>query len=160
MLLITNKLGESTYRKCISNLGSKIAFQDQHKGFPNSMTNFQPFQKKTSSSPNHEMFFLSSLIRIRVPDSDRIQFEVWNRIFSITEPYFFLSRIRIKEFEYFKPKKLFLSSRKYDTGCSSRIRILIFYNPRIPDPGVKKAPDHGSRIRNTASLSPKNCHQK
>jgi hypothetical protein len=35
-----------------------------------------------------------------------------------------------------------LSSQKYDPDCSSRIRILIF-SP-IPDPGVKKAPDHGS----------------
>ncbi len=35
------------------------------------------------------------------------------------------------------PKKWFLSSRKYDPGCSSRIRVLIFYPSRIPDPGVK-----------------------
>jgi hypothetical protein len=49
-------------------------------------------------------------------------------------------------------QKLFLSSRKYDPGCSSRIRILIFYPSRIPDPGVKKARDPGSwiQIRNTA----------
>ncbi len=40
-------------------------------------------------------------------------------------------------------KKLFLISRKYDLGCSSRIRILIFYPSLIPDPGVKKAPDPG-----------------
>jgi hypothetical protein len=32
-------------------------------------------------------------------------------------------------------QKLFLSSRKYDPGCSSRIRILIFLP--ILDPGVK-----------------------
>ncbi len=63
------------------------------------------------------------------------------------------SRIRIKEFKYFNPKKWFLSSRKYDPGFSSRIRIP---DPEpdflpIPDPGVKKAPDPGSwiRIRNT-----------
>jgi hypothetical protein len=43
-------------------------------------------------------------------------------------------RIRIKEFMYFSPKKLLISSRKYDPGCSSR----------IPDPGVT-----GSRIRIT-----------
>jgi hypothetical protein len=55
---------------------------------------------------------------------------------------FFPSRIRIKEFEYgILTQKLFLSSQKYDPGCSSRIRILIF---SIPDPGVKKAPDPGS----------------
>ncbi len=55
------------------------------------------------------------------------------------------SRIRIKEFKYFKPKKWFLSSRKYDPGCSSRIPdpdpdFLPIPDPgsRIPDPGVKK----------------------
>jgi hypothetical protein len=52
------------------------------------------------------------------------------------------SRIRIKEFEYFNPKKLFLSSRKYDPGYSSRIRIPIFLP--IPDPMAKKAPDPAS----------------
>ncbi len=36
-------------------------------------------------------------------------------------------------------QKLFLSFWKYDPSCSSR--ILIFYPSRIPDPGVKKAPD-------------------
>ncbi len=51
----------------------------------------------------------------------------------------FPSRICIKEFKYFNPKNCFLSSRKYDPGCSSRIRI--FYPSKIPDPGVKKAPD-------------------
>ncbi len=34
-------------------------------------------------------------------------------------------------------QNLFLSSQKYDLGCSSRIRILIFYPSRIPDPVVK-----------------------
>ncbi len=48
------------------------------------------------------------------------------------------SRIRIKEFKYFNPKK---TKKK---GCSSRIRMLTFYPSRIPDPGVKKAPDPGS----------------
>jgi hypothetical protein len=46
--------------------------------------------------------------------------------------------------EYFNTKKWFLSSRKCDPGWSSRIRILTFYPFRIPDPGVKKAPDPGS----------------
>jgi hypothetical protein len=52
-------------------------------------------------------------------------------------------RTRIEEFKYFNPKKLLLSSRQYDPGCSSRIRILIFYHPGswISDPGK------GSRIR-------------
>jgi hypothetical protein len=57
------------------------------------------------------------------------------------------SWIHIKEFKYFNQKntkKWVLSSRKYDPGCSSRIRMLTFYPSRIPDPGVKKAPDPGS----------------
>jgi hypothetical protein len=58
------------------------------------------------------------------------------------------SQIRIKEFKYFQTKKLFLSFQKYDPGCSSRIRILIFYPSRIPDPGAKMAPDPGSGSRN------------
>jgi hypothetical protein len=62
------------------------------------------------------------------------------RIFPIPDPNFFYpgyeffhpgSRVGIKEFEYFSPKKWFLSSRKYDPGCSSRIRILIFGPSRI-----------------------------
>ncbi len=52
------------------------------------------------------------------------------------------SRILVKK----KTKKWFLSSKKYDPGCSSRIRMLTFYPSRIPDPGVKKAPDPWSRI--------------
>jgi hypothetical protein len=54
------------------------------------------------------------------------------------------SRIRIKEFKYFNPKKWFLSSRKYDPGCSSRIPDPDPDFLPIPDPGVKKAPDPGS----------------
>jgi hypothetical protein len=44
-------------------------------------------------------------------------------------------RIRIKEFKYFNTKKMFLRSRKYDPGCSSRIRIpdFDFYPSQIPD---------------------------
>jgi hypothetical protein len=59
---------------------------------------------------------------------------------------FFPSRIPDlhKRINNFHPKKLFLSFRKYDPNCSSRIRILIFYPSRIP--GSKKAPDPGSGI--------------
>ncbi len=61
------------------------------------------------------------------------------------------SRILIKEFKNFqkKTKKWFLSSKKYDPGCSSRIPDpdTDFLPSRIPDPGVKKAPNPGSRIR-------------
>jgi hypothetical protein len=42
------------------------------------------------------------------------------------------------------PKKLSLSSRKYDPGCSSWIRILIFYPSRIPDPGSRGKKGTGS----------------
>jgi hypothetical protein len=68
------------------------------------------------------------------------------------------SRILIKEFKYFNPKKSkkwFLSSKKYDLGCSSRIPDpdADFLPSRIPDPGIKKAPNPGSRIRNTAPMA-------
>jgi hypothetical protein len=63
------------------------------------------------------------------------------------------SRIHIKEFKYFNPKKCFLSSQKYDPGCSSKIRIPDFYPSQIqkgtgflPIPGSKR---HRIRIRNT-----------
>ncbi len=61
-------------------------------------------------------------------------------------------RIRTKKFKYFNPK-MFLSSRKYDLGCSSRIRILIFYPSRIPDTGAKKAPDTGSGPQHCQGVS-------
>jgi hypothetical protein len=70
------------------------------------------------------------------------------RIFSIPDPgsEFFPSRIPDphQEFRYFIPKKWLLSSRKYDSGCSSRTWILTFYPSLIPDPVVKTAPDPGS----------------
>jgi hypothetical protein len=53
--------------------------------------------------------------------------------------------------KYFQPKKLFLSSRKYDPGCSSRIRIpdpSLDYLP-TPDPGSRGQKGTRSRIRNT-----------
>jgi hypothetical protein len=63
------------------------------------------------------------------------------RIFSIPDPRskFFPSRIFIKECRYFHPKKLFLSSRIYDPGCSSRIRI--------PDPAFLPIPYPGSGVK-------------
>ncbi len=63
------------------------------------------------------------------------------RIFSIPDPH--------QKIKYFNPKKLLLSSWKYDPGRSSRIRILIFTHPgsriqgtkrhRFPDPGSGSA---------------------
>ena len=93
---------------------------------------------------------LWSVLRIRYPGSEF--FHPGSRIHGQKDSGSRI-RIRIKKLTYLLPKKLFLSSRKYDPGCSSRIRILIFYPFQIPDPGVKKAPDTGSgsriRIRNT-----------
>ncbi len=68
-------------------------------------------------------------------------FSIPDLTFFLPGSEFFPSPIHIKEFKYFNPKNSFLSSRKYVLGCSSRIRILIFYPSRILDPGVKKAPD-------------------
>ncbi len=61
---------------------------------------------------------------------------------------FFPSRIPDlhQRIEVFKPKKWFLSSRKYDPGCASRIRLLIFYPSRIPDPGSRGQKGTGPRI--------------
>ncbi len=67
----------------------------------------------------------------------------------------FPSRIRVKEFKYFIPKKRFPSASKYDPGCSSRIRILVFYPSRIPDPGVKRVPDLGSGSATQVTILPK-----
>jgi hypothetical protein len=39
-------------------------------------------------------------------------------------------------------------------GYGSHFRILIFYPSRIPDPGIKKAPDSGSRITVLGSRIP------
>jgi hypothetical protein len=41
-------------------------------------------------------------------------------------------------FKYFNPKTCYLSSRKYDPRCSSRIQFFFNYPGSIPDPGVKK----------------------
>ncbi len=81
--------------------------------------------------------------RVRVPAVLRIRdvypgsdfFHPWFRI------RFFPSRIHVKDFRYFNPKN-FLSSRKNDAGCSSR--ILIFYPSRIQ--GSRR---HWIRIRST-----------
>ncbi len=62
------------------------------------------------------------------------------------------SRIRIKEFKFLTPKKNKKNGFKALENMirvlhpGSRIRMLTFYPSRIPDPGVKKAPDPGSRI--------------
>ncbi len=63
---------------------------------------------------------------------------------------FFRSRICVEELKYFNSKKkLFLSSRKYDPGCSSRIHH--DFSP-IADPESMGQKGIGSRVRigNTA----------
>jgi hypothetical protein len=64
-----------------------------------------------------------------------------SEFFSIPDPNFFHPGSASK---YFNPKKWFPSSRNYDTACSSRIRIPDPYPEflPIPDPGVKKDPQH------------------
>ncbi len=71
------------------------------------------------------------------------------RTVSIPDPG---SRILIKECKYFNPskkqKKWFLSSKKYDPGCSSRIPDpdADFLPSRIPDPGSRGQKGTQSRI--------------
>jgi hypothetical protein len=71
------------------------------------------------------------------------------RLFSFPDPGSELSpsRIRIKELKYFNPKKGFLSSRKYDPGFSSRIRMLTFYPSRI----------QGSKRHRISDPDPQHC---
>jgi hypothetical protein len=79
-----------------------------------------------------------------IPDPGSVFFPSWIPDPNCLHPG---SRIRIKEFKYFNPKKnkkLFLSSRKYDPGCSSQIPDPDADFLPIPDPEVKKAPDPGS----------------
>ncbi len=110
----------------------------------------RPRQKKGFSSFTNKVRNAPS-IRSSVADPDvypgsRI------RLFSIPDPNCLHpgSRIRIKEFKYFnpkKPKKWFLSSRKYDPGCSSRIPDPDADFLPISDPGSKDHKGTGSRIR-------------
>jgi hypothetical protein len=110
---------------------------------------------------------LQSVLRIRdVYPGSRIP------ILSIPDPHSFhpRSRIHIKEFNYFNLKILFLSTRKYDLGCSSQIRIrsinfLPFRTPeskRTPDPGSgirkKPIPDSGSGVKNAPDPDPDPQH--
>jgi hypothetical protein len=84
-------------------------------------------------------FFPSRIRIVSIPDPNCFHPGSWIRIVSIPDPgsELFLSRIRIKEFKYFNPKKWFLSSRKYDPGCSSRIPDPDHDFLPIPDPGFR-----------------------
>ncbi len=59
----------------------------------------------------------------------------------------FPSRIRIKEFKYFNPKKLLLSFRRTDPSCSSRIRILNPDHPWSRIQGQKEDQQHWCLVR-------------
>ncbi len=93
--------------------------------------------------------------RSRITDPTFFHPGSWIRIFPIPDPH-----QRIKYFNprnwFLSSRKWFLSSRKYEPGCSSRVPdpgskswLLTHPESRIPDPypGVKTAPDPGSRIR-------------
>ncbi len=64
-------------------------------------------------------------------------FYPWSRIrlYSIPDPNFFHPGSTSKNLS---------SSRKYDLGCSSQVRILIFYQSRIPGSKRHRIPDPGS----------------
>ena len=81
------------------------------------------------------MLFFSVIFKLQ--DTNKKNFFTVLRIRNV----YIGSRIRIKEFKYFNPKKWFLSSRKYDPGCSSRIRMLTFYPSRIPGSKRHRIPD-------------------
>ncbi len=98
--------------------------------------------RRASPSKNRyaEKLLISKRFRIRGEKSIWIHansfvdfFHPGSQIFSIPDPGSASKNVSIL------PKKLFPSSRKYDPGCSSRIRILIFYPP-----GFKKESDSGS----------------
>jgi hypothetical protein len=73
----------------------------------------------------------------------RVFFHPGSRVIKISDPGSVFSSKNLGILHV--TQKLFLSSRKYDPACSSRIRILIFNPSRILDPGVKKALHPGSR---------------
>jgi hypothetical protein len=83
-----------------------------------------------------------------IPDPNFSIPDPGSRVKKIPDPE---SGSALKNLSIFNP---FLSSRKYDAGCSSRIQILIFYPSRISDPGVKKAPDPGSGFAILAFANP------
>ncbi len=69
---------------------------------------------------------------------------LWASVAESPDPWLTRSRIRIKEFEFYSPKILFLSSRKNELGYSS---LILDPDPNffpIPDTGVRKALDPGS----------------
>ncbi len=79
------------------------------------------------------------------------------RLFSIPDPNCFHPGAASKNLSLLTPKNGFLSSRKYDPGCSSRIPDPDPDFLPIPDPGSRGQKDTGSRIRirNTGIFLPR-----
>ncbi len=113
--------------------------------FHTSMLHWSFMPVHHSSRKFHTMM-LYSVLRIRDVYPGSVFFPSW-----IQDPNLFFpgSRIRIKEFKNFNPKKWFLSTQK----LRNMIRIVhpgsgswFFTYPgfRLPDPGVKQAPSPGS----------------
>ncbi len=69
------------------------------------------------------------------------------RLFSIADPTFFHPGSTSKNLIILTQKKWFLSSRKYDPGCSSRISDPDPDFLPIPNPGSRGQKGTGSRIR-------------
>ncbi len=94
----------------------------------------------------------------RFPDPN---FSIPDPNFSIPDPGSKISRIRIKEFRFFWPKKLFLSSRKNYLGCSSRILIpdpdFFLSRIRILDPDFFPFRIHGSKKHRIPDLHTQHC---
>jgi hypothetical protein len=84
---------------------------------------------------NAKIDYLKPVLRIRdVYPGSRI------RLFSIPDPNFFHTGSASKNLSILT-QKWFLSSRKYDPGCSSRIRMLTFYPSLIPGSKRHRIPD-------------------
>jgi hypothetical protein len=114
---VNGKVSLGTRRLVVShveNAASFFAYQEAQAGYMKEIAEACRDQCSAGLTPlNHpptlHQVSLAADLRIRDVYPSRI------RIFP--------SRIRMKKFKYFNPKKWFLSSMKYDPGCSSRIRI-------------------------------------
>jgi hypothetical protein len=101
---------------------------------------------KATYDGNHDTFRCVVSCSVADPGCKNIKIKMFfpdPSFFTFFHPGF---RICFKEFKYFNPRKWFLSSRKYDPGCSSRIRDPEILPTPDPNPGVNRhrIPDTGS----------------
>ncbi len=100
-------------------------------------------------TPSHKINIMVAVLRIRdvYTRSEFFPSRIW--IFPIPDPYFFHHGSTSRNLSILTPKNWFLSSQKYDPGCSfgSGSRILIFYPSRIRE--CQKGTGSRIRIRNT-----------